>query len=42
MADTKQQLADLKAKLAKRRNQPGFAENVAHIEREIARMEGTE
>lgn len=32
-------LADLRAKLAARERQPGFAENVAAIKAEIARLE---
>lgn len=32
-------LEELKAKLARRKGQPGMAENVLHLEQEIARLE---
>lgn len=35
-------IAELKAMMAKRRNQSGYAENVKHIETEIARLEAEE
>ena len=35
-------ISELKAMLAKRRDQSGFAENVKHIEKEIARIEAEE
>jgi hypothetical protein len=37
-----EELADLKAKLAKRKNRPGYAENVKAIEARIAELEATE
>lgn len=34
----RKRVAELDAKLVKRRNQPGMAENVKHLEDEIARL----
>jgi ribosome-interacting GTPase 1 len=36
--DVSERIAELEEMLAKRRNQPGFGENVKHIEAEIARL----
>lgn len=41
MVTREEELAALKAKLAARRNRPGYAQNVREIEARIAELEGT-